>query len=159
MKVIVSTTLNAQASHVWSLVKKSSTLTYICRGLLGFQHAENLPEEWKAGETIQTRLHLFSFIPAWQHQIHFVGIQNYSLLTKEQGGVISRWEHEITLDDISEHQTLYSDQVDIEAGVFTPIIFMFAHGFYRYRQYRWKRLLQMNNQKVLRQQFYKGDVA
>jgi hypothetical protein len=34
-----------------------------------------------------------------------------------------------------------ADRVDIRAGLLTPFIWLFAQGFYRWRQYRWGRLL------------------
>jgi hypothetical protein len=36
--------------------------------------------------------------------------------------------------------TLYRDQVTIQAGMFTPFIWLFAQLFYRHRQRRWRQL-------------------
>jgi len=35
----------------------------------------------------------------------------------------------------------YTDQIDIQAGILTPPIWLFAHIFYRYRQRRWRHLV------------------
>jgi len=35
----------------------------------------------------------------------------------------------------------YTDEVEIEAGVFTPLVWLYANLLYRYRQLRWKVLI------------------
>ena len=65
-----------------------------------------------------------------------------AIITEEQGGIVSKWEH---LSKVSPTDNdaiiLYTDQIDIEAGLFTPFVWLYAHLFYRYRQLRWKRLI------------------
>ena len=141
MKVFVTTILNVQASTAWQIVKQSSTLVYVTKGMLGFQGAESFPIEWQAGDTINTRLLVLSLLPAWRHRIRFVQVKDNTLITEESGGLIKQWDHLIHITPIAKNKSQYTDIVDIKAGVFTPFIFLFAHLFYRYRQHRWKRLI------------------
>jgi len=41
----------------------------------------------------------------------------------------------------------YSDEIEIRAGLLTPVIWAFAHGFYRHRQRRWRVLLSRMREK------------
>ncbi len=139
MIVEISTKLEIPAEKAWRTVKKSSTLVFITKGLLGFSQ-KNFPAEWKEGETVTTRLFLFNFIPAWKHEICFVLIDDnkFELYTNEKGGMVSVWNHLIKIDKANDNSCFYSDKVEIEAGILTPIICFFAKNFYRYRQRRWR---------------------
>jgi len=35
----------------------------------------------------------------------------------------------------------YTDEIEIQAGWLTPVIWLFAHIFYRHRQRRWKVMM------------------
>ncbi len=147
MVVEISTKLEMPAETAWRTVKKSSTLVFITKGLLGFSQ-NNFPTEWKEGETVATRLFLFNFIPAWNHEICFVRIDDkqFELYTNEKGGMVSVWNHLIKIDPVDEQVCLYTDKIEIEAGVLTPIAGFFARIFYRYRQRRWRYIKSVNNE-------------
>jgi hypothetical protein len=142
MKVCISTRFDASADLVWQTVKKSSTLVFITRGLLGFT-TDNFPTQWRTGETIKTRLWLYNIIPAWRHVLYFVRVddEKREILTNESGGLIKVWNHQIRVAPESEKNCLYTDEIQIKAEVFTILVWLFAHFFYRYRQFRWRRLL------------------
>jgi len=91
---------------------------------------------------------LFGFIPLWKHQLYFAEIDSVErhLSTQEHGGLVSVWNHQILVHDISNNKSRYEDIVDIEAGLFTPLVWFFAQVLYRYRQKRWKRLLRKVDQ-------------
>lgn len=144
MKLVVTTIIKADVCTVWGLVTKSSTLEYVCRGLLGFKGVENFPDKWCEGDIIKTRLKLFSVIPAWKHNIQFKQVSNLRLITEEQGGIVKKWNHRIHIKPLTDAECQYTDYIEISAGVFTPVIFAFAYLFYRYRQCRWKQLIQIN---------------
>ena len=143
MRLKISSSLNAPADHVWALVKKSSTLLFVARGLLGFSGAERFPPEWIEGSTVQTRLLLLGLFPAWKHSLTFQEINdsNRVLYTNEEGGFVTVWNHRIRVDPAEADSCIYSDELEIEAGAFTPLVWLFAHLFYRYRQLRWRLLL------------------
>ena len=125
MKVSVSSTFSAPAEQVWSLVKKSSTLVYVTRGMLGFSGESTFPENWQQGHSLSTRLCFFGWLPGWQHRITFVTLDDKQrvLSTAEGGGLISVWNHQIR---VTENRTMnvthYIDEVDIRAGLMTPLV-------------------------------------
>lgn len=54
--------------------------------------------------------------------------------------LIPKWDHLITIR-AAEGGCLYTDRVEIHAGVFTPFVWSFAWLFYRHRQRRWVHLV------------------
>lgn len=144
MKAIVKTQLNIPADKAWNLVKQSQTLVYVCKGLLGFDGSHRFPKQWRVGDTINTRLKLFGLIPAWKHSLRFILISDESMVifTEEKGGVVQSWNNEIKFEVNSESSCFYTDTVEINAGIFSPVIWLFANVLYRYRQRRWKYLIQ-----------------
>ena len=142
MKATIRTQLNIPAKKAWELAKQSKTLVYVCRGLLGFTGSSEFPDHWKEGDTINTRLTLFGLIPVWKHSIHFQSISDDLMViyTEEKGGIVRSWNHEIKFEELDQNTCLYTDSVDIKAGLFTPLIWAYANLLYRYRQRRWKKL-------------------
>ena len=143
MRVKVTSILNSPTDNVWSLIKKSSTLLYVTKGFLGFAEAEKFPNEWLEGTTENTRLLFFGFLPAWKHQISFLKVSDSErvLHTKEGGGLVPTWNHIIKVEFLSTNTCRYTDYVEIKAGLFTPLVWLYAKTFYNYRQLRWRSLL------------------
>ncbi|MDR5873711.1 MULTISPECIES: hypothetical protein [Vreelandella] len=143
MKLTLATTFPAPADHVWALVKQSSTLLFVCKGLLGFERSEHFPQEWREGNREVTRLMFFGYIPAWKHTLTFTRIDDEQriLATEEGGGLVPVWNHVIQVAPDGSKACTYSDEVNIKAGIFTIVVWLYAHIFYRYRQHRWRTLL------------------
>lgn len=142
MVVKVSTVLEAPVGRVWSVLRRIPTLVYINRGLIGVPDVAGWPEEFSEGMTVSTRLLLFHLIPTWEHRISVVSVdeEKREAYTNEQGGVVRTWNHRIKVEPISEGRSLYTDEVEIHAGALTPLIWLFAQFYYRYRQMRWRGL-------------------
>lgn len=143
MKLTLATTFPAPADHVWALVKQSSTLLFVCKGLLGFGGSERFPQEWREGNKEVTRLMFFGCIPAWKHILTFKRIDDEQriLATEEGGGMAPVLNHVIQVAPDGSKACTYSDEVNIEAGIFTIVVWLYAHILYRYRQRRWRTLL------------------
>lgn len=144
MKARITTKLNISAENVWQLVKKSSTLVFVTKGLLSFSDSSHFPAEWAENKTVISRLKFFGLISAWNHQIYFQKVSDSELeiITEEQGGIVSKWEHRIKISSMNEETaSLYTDEVEIEAGLLTPVVWLYANFLYRYRQLRWKSLI------------------
>jgi hypothetical protein len=93
---------------------------------------------------------LFGFMPLWVHQISFKDISDseMTMLTHECGGVIKTWNHNIIVQRIDTDSCNYTDNVEIKAGVLTPLIWLYAHLFYRYRQFRWRFLIKGSTKNI-----------
>jgi hypothetical protein len=143
MKAKISSTFNTPADRAWSAIRESKTLLFVTKGFLGFQGAEKFPEKWVEGRTEKTRLLFFGVIPGWNHQLHFTEISDVKReqFTKEGGGLISQWNHLIKVEPINSSQCQYTDEIEIKAGIFTPLVWLYANTFYHYRQFRWRKLI------------------
>ncbi|MGH9942314.1 MAG: hypothetical protein ACRD9R_08150 [Pyrinomonadaceae bacterium] len=147
---MISTRLDTTADRAWQAVKRTETFVHITRGLLGFAGARELPEEWREGEAIRARLRFFNFLPAWEHELRVVRVDDRRrvLHTNEGGGFISRWNHVIRIEAGGGTYCRYTDEIEIKAGVLTSVVWLYAHLFYRYRQMRWRRLARRINEST-----------
>jgi len=144
MKVYVESVLDCSASRAWSEVRTSRLLLEVMRPLLRFEppRGTSFPLEWEQGTTIRGKSYLFGLIPLGLRTIRFERIdpQRREIQTRETDRLINRWDHLISIREISAGSTLYSDEIEIEAGICTWIVSLFAQCFYRHRQRRWKRV-------------------
>jgi hypothetical protein len=139
----VSTLLDAPAARVWDAVREPRTLVYVARGSLRFTGVENWPDRWQEGDTIRTRFVLFHLVPApWLHELRVVRVDDdkREVCSNERGGPIRRWDHAIQIEPLPGDRCRYTDGIEIDAGLLTPLVWAYAQLFYRYRQMRWRKL-------------------
>jgi hypothetical protein len=138
----ITTSLSTNAERVFAAVQKTGTFLYITRGMLGFSGANKWPATFDEGDELQTRMWFFHVIPGWRHYLRLVSVDpaEMELHSNEHGGPIRKWNHRIKIEPATESSCHYLDEIDIEAGILTPLIWLYAHVFYRYRQRRWRRL-------------------
>lgn len=142
MKVRIETELECSADVAWQALLKRDTFLHITRGMLGFGNANQWPEIYSEGTEIHTRLWFFHFIPGWQHHLRIARIDpgQRELLSKENGGLVKKWNHRIRIAGVGADRCRYVDEIEIEAGWMTRVVGVFANIFYRYRQRRWRAL-------------------
>ena len=138
----ITTELDAPAGRVWALLKRKQTLLYVTRGVMGLPEAHRWPEEWREGEEVSGRIRFLHLIPGWEHTIRAESVDEArrELRTRERGGFVRRWNHLLKVEKISEGRSRYTDEIELDAGVLTPLVWAFAYLFYRYRQTRWRTL-------------------
>ncbi len=143
MRTKITSEFNASADEVWGRVKRTSTFIYISSGLLSFANAESFPEEWETDKTLAADIRFFGFIPGGTHYIQFKAIDDVAmrLNTEEWSGMISSWNHVITVEPLDGGRCRYTDDVEMHAGIMTPLVWLFSQLLYRYRQRRWHSLL------------------
>ncbi|KQH77927.1 hypothetical protein AO501_00700 [Mycobacterium gordonae] len=141
--VHVETTLPTSAERVWSAMLSPATFLYVCRGLLGFPALAGRTESLRPGERGTGWLMAFHLIPAYRHTIEVTGVDEATgtIRTKEHGGVLKAWNHTLHVEALQANSCRYSDTVDIDAGVLTGAVAAIANGIYRYRQWRWRKLV------------------
>lgn len=148
MQVKISTLLHCAPERAWQEVQTSRLLRYIAYPLVHLEPItpRTFPETWSEGRYL-VRMRLFGFLPfgtQWIVIRRAVTPGIYELLDDGHGDFIARWHHLITLRPTPEGFTHYTDVVDIEAGVLTVGVWLYASLFYRYRQMRWRRLVMSN---------------
>ncbi len=155
MRVEISTLLDCSPERAWREVHSSRLLRYVTYPLQVFTPIEpsKLPIVWEEGKYL-VGMRSFGFIPLGKQWINITiptadttsGKQRYQLRDNGSGQIASKWDHVITLRETEEGSTHYTDAVEVKAGIFTLFVWLYAHFFYRYRQARWRRLVQRNFQ-------------
>ncbi|OBK21159.1 hypothetical protein [Mycobacterium asiaticum] len=148
--VHVETVLPTSADRVWSAMLSPATFLYVCKGLFGFPSLAGRTEALRLGESGTGWLFAFHVIPAYRHTINVVEVDEAtgSIRTNEHGGLLKAWNHTLHVEPIDAHSCRYSDTVDIDAGRMTGVVVAVAHGIYRYRQRRWRKLVRRHMSPV-----------
>lgn len=149
MRTCITTTLDCSKDRVWQEVKTSRLLEYVAAPLIVFEPLQPIcfPQVWEEGRYLIT-MKLFGWLP-FGRQWMVISIpqadeQVYQIRDNGYGDRIARWDHRITIQDAPDGKTSYTDQVDIEAGLITPLVWLFSQVFYRHRQRRWRNLVKHN---------------
>lgn len=137
-----STELAAPADRVWAAVKTPSAFRTVTRGLLTMPVIRNRNDVWREGETVVGWVFLFGVVPFSRHHLCVARIDDSerTLSSREHGGLLKTWNHDIVVTPIDDQRCSYRDHIDIDAGVFTPIVGVYARWFYAMRQRRWRAL-------------------
>ncbi len=146
MFVRVSTQLNCTESELWEKLSKQDSLKFVASPLLTFIPAGSgiLNSKWEVGQIYRFKLYFLTFVSLGVHSIQIVKIdRNQNIITSHESGLFTPvWNHKISFKEITPRLVTYNDEIEFNAGWLTPLIFLFAHVFYRHRQRRWKILLQ-----------------
>lgn len=54
---------------------------------------------------------------------------------------MKQWRHTLTVQPLSPTGSRYTDVIELDAGVLSAPVWLYAHVFYRYRQARWRALV------------------
>lgn len=145
MRVRRSTELPCDADRAWEELQKPGLLQHVSRPLLSVRFRDGRPERWTVGEH-PVSLRLLGVIPLGRQT---VGIEvppsergEFRLRDNGRGRLVRRWDHLVVIEPLGPGRCRYTDDVEIEAGVLTPVVTAFAWVFYRHRQRRWKRLVE-----------------
>jgi ligand-binding SRPBCC domain-containing protein len=144
MRVYVETLLDCPPEKVWDTLRTSALLVEVIDPLLRFDPlpGESFPVRWEQGTTVRGRAYAFGLVPLGVHAIHYERIDDVAreIQTRESSRFVRRWDHTLRVRAAPDGRTLYSDEVEIEAGAWTLIVWAFAQFFYRHRQGRWRRI-------------------
>lgn len=152
MTITLSSQLATSAEVAFTQVKRPTLLHYIAYPFIQFVPSTPFPAQWQPGE-YQTQLHLFRLIPLG-HQLIRIELPNratdgsFRVRDNGQGHLAHTWDHWITIEPFSANRCRYTDRVTVKAGLLTGFVWLFALGFYAWRQYRWQRLVQLNFQPI-----------
>ena len=146
MTVELSTVLDAPPERIWEAVNRTALHAYVTRPLLTFEPVDPpiLPERWEEQE-YRVRMKLFGIVRlGWQIvKVERPTTEGASKQIRDngRGALIRRWDHLITIEPAGPRRTRYTDWVEVEAGLLTPLVWAFARVFYAHRQRRWQRLV------------------
>jgi len=147
MKVSRSTIIDLPPEVVWSEVQTARILIHIAWPLMRFVPVGDEPlENFKSGGRYLVKLRLFGMLPFGKQwivtSVHDPKTVEWPKRLRDNGSsaLIDKWDHWITVTPNAEGGTRYSDDVEISAGIMTPVIWAFAWVFYWHRQKRWRGL-------------------
>jgi hypothetical protein len=137
-----STPLDAPAAAVWAAVKTPAAFRLVTRRLLTMPAIRCRQDEWHEGDTEVGWVFLFGFLPFPRHHLHVASIKESTrtLGSREFGGLITTWNHDIEDVPIDAVTCRYRDRIEIEAGIMTPLVVLYAKWFYWMRQRRWRAM-------------------
>jgi hypothetical protein len=142
MLIDISTYLPCTASTAIEHVGSPALLMHIAKPLVKFVAIEppQFPDKWADG-TYWVSILLFGIIPLGRQAVVISHPPSdvYTLRDNGHSALIQKWDHIITIAP-AHSGTLYRDQVTIQAGMFTPFVWLFAQLFYRHRQRSWRQL-------------------
>jgi hypothetical protein len=146
----ISTVFDCTAEQLWDEICRPDSLRFVSAPLLHFEPrvAGDLDSEWAVGKTYPLRLSLFGFLPIGEHRITLVRIDREANLieSRESGALSPVWNHTIRFHQLRDDKLHYTDEIEIQAGLLSGIIWTFSHLFYRHRQRRWKKRLRSNTE-------------
>ena len=144
MTVHVQSVFDCPPDKVWAELQKSALHREIIRPLMRFRSLDvpDASECWTQGSTFHFRIYLLGVIPLGKHTIFIEHMDPVTreIQSREHSALIRRWDHLIRIRPTPDGRSLYSDEVEISAGLLTPLVWAFAHWFYRHRQRRWRRI-------------------
>lgn len=113
-------------------------------------HETPLPELWQTGNYV-VEMKFFGLLSLGKQTIgikatpeHEQKNHQHTMLDDGHGQLIKKWRHLITVDKVNDNETRYTDQVEVQAGLLTFFIWIFANIFFWHRQRRWKKLIRNN---------------
>lgn len=143
MRVHVESTLPCDAEDAWSEVQTSRLLEEVASPIVTFRPAKGddaIPAKWENLETAVVRPRLFGVIPWGTRSMTFerVDSRRRTIQTREHDALVARWDHRIQVRPLADGRCQYTDEIEINAGLLTPLVWLFAQCFYRHRQRRWQ---------------------
>jgi ligand-binding SRPBCC domain-containing protein len=143
MRFRFESVLAAPADEVWAMVQRTELLREVAGPLLQFRPAAGsarLPRSWPVGAPLHLRMYLFGVVPLGPHEIVVERIDDRAreLQTRERGVLLPKWSHLIRVEPVDARRARYTDEVEFEAGVLTPLVGAFSRAFFWYRHRRWR---------------------
>lgn len=129
--------LPRSAGETWEREKSLDRLSEVSRPLLEIRRLSG-KNCLQAGESYELGLRLFGIIPWGKHRVDIVDISDeaYRFETSERGTGIKSWRHVRRISPISHTSCICSDEIRIQAGLTTPLVWAFAKLLYRQRHRR-----------------------
>lgn len=141
-KLTVASEIPIDIDTAWAKIKTSALLKFVSEGKVKFKPTGGqFPEIWKEGDTVSTRMLMYSFVPlGGLHSLYFEKIDNENkiLQTREWDYSAKVWNHKMSLKKWTETTIIYEDEIVIYGGILTDFITLWAKSFYKHRQKRWQ---------------------
>ncbi|MGK7952605.1 MAG: hypothetical protein AB4368_28410 [Xenococcaceae cyanobacterium] len=144
----ISTELGCSPERAWQEVQTTRLLEYVTRPLLIFEPIEPQvwPKIWKEGKYL-VKMKFLGIMPFAKQWIDISILdtsaekQVYQIRDNGHGDLVNKWDHLIIIEETPTGKTKYIDRLEIDAGILTLLVWLYANIFYRHRQKRWQKLV------------------
>ncbi len=143
MKLTLRQLLPCPFEQAVAQIKTPRLMQFIAHPLVKFLPADGtrVPDEWEA-TTYWFDLKLFGLIPFGKQAVSISfpeSKEGFRLRDNGHSALITRWDHQIRISREGE-QVMYEDNIDLNAGLLTPLVWVFARIFFGHRHRRWRKL-------------------
>ncbi len=149
MRIERSILLPCAPKACWEAVQTPRLLQYVAQPMLRFVPLapSTWPARWEPRQYLVS-VRLFGWLPLGHQWVNISGQDrsdelgrfHVELRDNGRGTLMSKWDHRITIEAAGD-ASRYTDRVEIQAGLLTPLVWLFAWFFYRHRQRRWRQLV------------------
>ena len=147
MKISKSTNIALSPEDVWREVQTPNLLQHIAWPLIQFHFVDPATFTYfNDRERFKVSLKLLGIVPLGEQwivpSIHAERPESWPKRLRDNGfsKLVKTWDHWITIMPNDNGGTRYTDEIEVQAGIFAPVVWAFAWVFYRHRQHRWRGL-------------------
>jgi hypothetical protein len=142
----VSKVYPVSAETLWADILDPNSLAESMKGALSYS---GLPSEPVfQGQRIVVSIKRWGWFPMGQWTMDVVrrDDERHILESSEFGSLVRNYRHRLEIETLSENEARYTDYLDLDAGLFTDLVFPTFVSMYENRhQQRLKRLLARNS--------------
>lgn len=127
--VIVQNDYPHPASRLWALATDYCALSEVMKGIASF---DGLPAgKAETGQTLNIMVSLFGKLPAQPYFMEILECDDARMVMRssERGAGVKVWRHTLTVAETQSGSRLI-DQIEIDAGLLTPIFGLWAKYLY-----------------------------
>lgn len=118
--------------------------TALAESMLGAITYVGLPTEpVEQGQEFTVQLKRWGWLPmgSWTMKVVERDDANFVLRSEEHGNLVKLYQHKLTIEPTGPQSCRYTDHINVEAGLFTPLVFpMFEKMYLQRHEMRKKRL-------------------
>lgn len=141
----ITTSLDASPDRDWEALNTPRLFLFVAHPVVRFAAVKprKLPQCWENGDYV-LEMRGFGLLPLGTQVISISRPPSRgderALLDDGHSTIIRRWRHLMTVAPEGDG-TRYTDRIEIDAGVITPVVVVFARLFFAHRQRRWRRVV------------------
>lgn len=151
MNVTKTSLLDAPPAWVWDGVLDPDAMRRMSRPLIDLEpeHPPTFPERWRDGEAYEARVKLLGVLPVGKQTISperlavddTPGEAFYRFQDGGYGTVFPTWNHVMTVQETSDGRTAYTDEIEVGAGLLTPVVYLLVALLVGHRHRRWREVV------------------
>jgi len=132
---------------VWDKIQDPAAMQRMAEPVASIEPVDPpaFPDEWVDGERYEAAIELLGLVPAGRQTIaperlevrKEPGEAFYRFEDAGHGSLFQTWNHVMTVRETSDGRTAYTDDIEVAAGVLTPIAYLVTKLLVAHRHRRW----------------------